>query len=72
MKSPNIVKRAVSVVDATSVTGYIIDYEAGNLGDNGIVKLFQYLLDSGLAWTLQGSYGRTTMDLLNGGYLIKR
>lgn len=68
----NIVKRAVSVVDATTVGGYIIDYEEGNLSDNGIVKLFQYLLDSGMAWTLQGSYGRTTKALLDDGYLIKR
>jgi len=59
-------------VNATNVTDYIIAYEEGNIDCKHYYDLFQYLLDSGMAWTLQGSYGRTTMDLLNNGYLIKR
>jgi hypothetical protein len=66
MLNPNI------VVDATNVTDYIMAYEEGSITDEHYIALFQYLLDSGLAWKLQGSYGRTTMDLLNNGYLIKR
>lgn len=59
-------------VDATNVTDYIIAYEEGNIDRMHYYALFQYLLDSGMAWTLQGSYGRTTKALLDDGYLIKR
>lgn len=45
----------------------IIDYEEGNLTDEGTVDLFQYLIDSELAWSLQGCYGRTAMDLILSG-----
>jgi len=59
-------------VDATNVMDYILAYEEGSITDEYYIALFQYLLDSGMAWTLQGFYGRTTVDLLNTGYLIKR
>ena len=31
------------------------------------VKAWQYLIDSGHAWTLQGFYGRTARDLIERG-----
>ena len=46
----------------------IIDYENGDLGEDEIIELFQHLIDTGLAWSLQGHYGRTAMDLIQGGY----
>jgi hypothetical protein len=49
-------------------TGNIIAYESGELDDEEIVTLFQHLIDTGLAWKLQGSYGRTAQNLINGGY----
>ncbi len=45
----------------------IIAYENGELDDEGIVELFQSLVDSGLAWQLQGSYGRTAEYLISEG-----
>jgi len=53
------------------VTGSIIDYEAGQLEENEIVELFQHLVDTGMAWTLQGSYGCTARALMERG-LVKR
>ena len=46
----------------------IIDYESGLLDENETVDLFQELINSGLAWQLQGSYGRMATDLIREGY----
>jgi hypothetical protein len=46
----------------------IVAYEQGELNDDETVELFQGLIDSGLAWSLQGSYGRTANALIEGGY----
>jgi uncharacterized protein involved in copper resistance len=32
------------------------------------VEAWQYLIDTGLAWQLQGWYGRTAQRLINAGY----
>ena len=57
--------RLVSVDD-------MMDWEDGNMTEENEIKFFQKLLDNGMAWTLQGMYGRRTVELLNEGYLIKR
>jgi len=50
----------------------IIDWENGDMSEENEIEFFQKLLDTGMAWTLQGMYGRRTVELLNEGYLIKR
>lgn len=47
----------------------IMAYENGELNEEQIIELFSSLLRSGLAWQLQGSYGRTAADFINAGVL---
>ena len=46
----------------------IIAFEQGELDEEGILELFQELIDSGLVWQLQGSYGRIAKNLIDAGY----
>ena len=46
----------------------IIQYENGELNDQEVVCLFAELVRSGLAWELQGSYGRTANALIKEGW----
>ena len=36
-----------------------------------IIEAWQYLIDTGLAFKLQGSFGRTAVDLINQGICKK-
>lgn len=59
--------------DATyDLTGQIIAYEQGELGEFEVLELFQHLVDTGLAWKLQGSYGRQAQRLIEAGLVNPR
>ena len=50
----------------------IIAYEQGDLDDEATISLFQDLINSGLAYQLQGSYGRTANQLIDEGYCTRK
>ncbi len=52
----------------TTQVDRIIAYEQGELDTEATVSLFQELINSGLAWQLQGHYGRTAKELIDNGY----
>jgi hypothetical protein len=45
----------------------VIQYESGELDDDTTIALFQSLIESGLAWSLPGNYGRTATELITLG-----
>jgi hypothetical protein len=51
------------------ITNAIIDYEMGTLGEEEILDLFQHLVNTGMAWSLQGSYGRMAECLIDEGLI---
>ncbi len=55
------------VLGPLSLSGDLIAYENGELDDEQVIQLFQNLIDTGLAWTLQGSYGRTAAQFIEAG-----
>lgn len=50
-----------------SIAFQLVAFEEGELEEQETIELFQHLIDNGLAWQLQGFYGRTAMDLINAG-----
>ena len=44
-------------------------FESGELDNEATIELFSHLVKSGMAWTLQGSYGRAAASLIDQGYL---
>ena len=51
--------------------GQMMAWEAGELDEEATIELFQHLIDSGLAWQLQGCYGRMAARLIEAGYCHK-
>jgi hypothetical protein len=55
--------------ETSTLVDSIIAYEQGELNDQEIVCLFADLVRSGMAWSLQGSYGRTANALIKEGWI---
>tara|TARA_Y100001973_G_C5192886_1_gene332156 strand:+ start:565 stop:753 length:189 start_codon:yes stop_codon:yes gene_type:complete len=48
----------------------IIDYEEGEMEWERMIEFFQEMIDSGIVWSLQGSYGRTAHRLIVDGHCV--
>ena len=48
----------------SNIVQQIAEYEEGNLCEEEVIELFQYLVDTRIVWTLQGSYGRMAEYLI--------
>ena len=58
---------AEAITNNFSTVDFIIDYEAGVLGEEEVIDGFQQLIDNGIVWSLQGHYGRTAATLIDAG-----
>jgi hypothetical protein len=47
--------------------GFCMAFEEGQLDQTQTVAGFQHLIDTGLAWSLQGCYGRAAAALIKRG-----
>jgi hypothetical protein len=46
-------------------------YEHGEMGPDEVLDFFARLVVLGLAWTLQGSYGRQAAQFIESGYITE-
>ena len=51
-----------------NIANKVIQFERGEMKEKEIITFFQELIDSDMAWTLQGSYGRLAKDLIALGH----
>lgn len=54
---------------AEDIVGRIMRFEDGGMEEDEVYELFQDLVDSGMAWSLQGSYGRIAAGLIEMGVI---
>lgn len=55
------------------VVNAIIAYEMGTMEtESELLELFQHLVTTGMAWKLQGHYGRTAVALIEAGHITAK
>jgi hypothetical protein len=56
-------------VSEFDLVGNIMAFESGDLSTKGVLDLFAHLIETGTAWSLQGSYGRAANNLIDRGFI---
>lgn len=59
-------------MEKTELVDRIMAYETGELPAEDTMKLFAELIKTGMAWELQGHYGRISQSLIDDGYIDKK
>jgi hypothetical protein len=49
------------------IVNKIIAFESGEMSSDEQIEFFQELIDTGMAWSLQGCYGRAALRLIDAG-----
>jgi hypothetical protein len=49
------------------ILGMMMSWEEGELSEEDTIALFQALINNGMAWSLQGCYGRQAMAMIEAG-----
>lgn len=53
------------------LVGLLIGLDEGTLTEDQEIELFQHLVDTGLAWKLQGRIGRQAASMIDAGLISK-
>jgi len=49
------------------LVNFFIQYKNGELDDEQVIKGFQYLIRTGIAWKIQGHYERKAKEFIDNG-----
>lgn len=59
----------MTIPETYDLTGKIIDFENGELDEDQTIELFQHMVDTGIAWKLQGRIGRQAYRMAEEGLI---
>lgn len=55
----------------TDIVDSIMQYESGEMDQEEMIAFFQRIINNGMVWHLQGSYGRTAAAFIQRGFCTR-